>query len=353
MKRIVSVVLLLIYTSFLPVFAFSELYYLQNIQASQIEPLVETKFTEQHFNIVRKNPYYVISNNNSADAAIIILQQSGNGVFYYYKSDNNKKLNTTILKTFKAANISYELSQNYNSLSIYDKLAQDILTNAFENRYNFEEVKSQPVVQNPVTNNNHNITQKTTLYGSVVQVPAGESFNVYLNNPINTASATTGENVTAVLTSDWVYNGLKIASQGSLVYGTITLARAAQYCSRNGRVVIEFNKLVTPEGMTYNISTDKVDFSVTNDGKINKTVQSTVARAVVGAATGLILAALFGSKDTSLGRAAAIGAGVGAGTAVLGAATEMGVDAEIPSFTELDLTLTKMFTVSKSYSNGE
>jgi hypothetical protein len=47
-----------------------------------------------------------------------------------------------------------------------------------------------------------------------------------------------------------------------------------------------------------------------------------------------------------IGTAAAIGAGVGAGGALITGAAEKGVDAEIPSFTELEVTLTKSFNAT-------
>ena len=47
--------------------------------------------------------------------------------------------------------------------------------------------------------------------------------------------------------------------------------------------------------------------------------------------------------------ATAIGAGVGAGTAVIGGVAERGVDAEIPSFTEMEVVLNKAVRMTVSY----
>lgn len=145
---------------------------------------------------------------------------------------------------------------------------------------------------------------------------------------------------------DLVYNGVVVFPQGSLVYGTLTKAVHASYGSRNGKVVIQFNQIVTPENKTYAISTDKVDFAVANDGKVKSVVTSAATGAIIGALGGLLYAALSGGD---IGKATAIGAGVGAGTGLAGAAIEQGVDAEIPSFTELELVLTKSVNVTVSY----
>ena len=128
-----------------------------------------------------------------------------------------------------------------------------------------------------------------------------------------------------------------------MVYGTLTVARHASYGSRNGRVVINFDKIVTPENQVYNISAETIDFTVSNDGKVAESVKNVAVKAAAGAVVGLLLALV---TDGNVGRSVAIGAGVGAGTGVATSAVERGVDAEIPSFTEMELTLTSGLSVS-------
>ena len=76
--------------------------------------------------------------------------------------------------------------------------------------------------------------------------------------------------------------------QGSLVYGTLTTARHAAYGSRNGRVVINFNRIVTPENHTYDISAETIDFTVSNDGKVSESVKNVAVKAAAGAIAGLM-----------------------------------------------------------------
>ena len=340
MKKLITILVSLVYMSTNSAFAFSELYYLKNVKVAEIAPTVITTFENQSFELKKENPYYGIS-KLTGDSAVVILQQSGDNMFYYYQSDNYKKINNVILKHIKAANIICEQSQNAQIIGIYDKLANDVITTSLENRYTFEDTPAAVSYEPKVEKKN------TTLSGAIIQVGKGSTFGVYLQNPINTATASVGDEVIGVLTSDWVYNGSVIARQGSLVYGSLTIARHAQYASRNGRVVIEFNRIITPEGKTYNISADKIDFTVSNDGHVKESVQKAVAVAAAGAVAGLLIAMLCGSDHP--GRSAAIGAGVGAGGALISTAAEMGVDAEIPSFTELEVSLTKPLTVSVSY----
>ena len=168
-----------------------------------------------------------------------------------------------------------------------------------------------------------------------------------MQNAINTATAAKGDRVIAVLTNSIKYNGLEVAPQGSLVYGYLSKARPATYGSRNGRVVIIFNQLVTPDNKVYDISTEEIDFTVSNEGKIGESVKNAAAKAAAGAVVGLLFGLLSGGDH--VGRSVAIGAGVGAGSSIIYSSAERGVDAEIPSFTEMELTLTQPLNITVGY----
>ncbi len=345
MKKIFALIITLLYLSANTSFAFSELYYLKNTTASRIQPSVVNSFADKNFKLLKQSPYYGVSYKDNSEYAVVILQQSGDNLFYYYNSNNNTRLNKAILKSIKRYGITYEQSFNQNIISVYDKLAQETISPSTNtNRYTFEE--PQPTYNYQNNNNQTTARQTSALQGYVGQVQEGAKIETYLQNPINTSSANKGDQVIAVLTKNWTYNGYIVAPQGSLVYGTITKARHATYGSRNGRVVIEFSQIVTPENKVYNISAEEIDFTVTNEGKVAKSAGNVVAGAAVGALAGLIFGAL-GSGN--IGSAAAIGAGIGAGSALIGSTAERGIDAEIPSFTELELTLTQPLNVTVNY----
>ena len=249
---------------------------------------------------------------------------------------NKQSVPTTYANSNNAVTLpAYPPQNQVVTLPAYPKNTQNTYNNS-HSTYNKTQSTYTPV-------RTHTAQQATVLKGSIVSVESGTKFKTYLQNPINTSSANKGDRVVAVLTDDIRLGGVNVVPQGSIVYGTLSKARHATYASRNGRVVIEFNQLVTPDNKTYEISTEKIDFTVTNDGKVARTVGNAVAGAAVGALAGLLFAAL---GDYSFGTAAAIGAGIGAGTSLIGSGAERGVDAEIPSFTELELTLTKPLKVS-------
>lgn len=341
MKRILAGIITLLFMSANSCMAFSELYYFKNIKTTDIEPIVKEGINNYKFNIVKENPYYAVSEDGN-DNAVIILQQSGDNMFYYYMSNDNTKINKYIVKAVKSRDIICEQSFNTGVISIYDNLAQGILSNAgAEKQYSFEDSQENYFTPAPPPEPK----QQTVLKGYVAQLSAGTTIQAYLQNAINTAIASKGEQIVAVISSNVTYNGVVIFPQGSLIYGKLTTARSATYGSRNGRVVIDFNQIITPENKVYNISTEAIDFTVSNDGKFKASVGNAVQNAALGALAGLVFALL---SDRNVGQAMAIGAGVGAGSSAIYSTAEKGVDAEIPSFTELEITLTKPLSVSIS-----
>ena len=341
MKKLISAIVLLFFISTNTCFAFSELYYFKNIKTTEVQPVVSSSIAEYGFNIVKENPYYAVSKDGD-DYAIIILQQSGNNMFYYYQAEKNTKINKSVLKEIKKREIVCEQSFNTSIIGIYDNLAKELAENSgVKKTYTFED---EPVVLIPPETRKQMLTPQA-YSGYVTQIVSGTKINAYLQNAINTATAAKGDEVIAVISDTITYNGEAVIPQGSVVYGTLSKARSATYGSRNGRVVISFNKIVTPENQVYDISAENIDFTVTNEGKFTSSATSVVAGAAVGALVGVLFALL---SDSSVGKGAAIGAGVGGGTSLVRSTAERGVDAEIPSFTELEITITKPFNVSVS-----
>lgn len=343
MKKIIALILTFLFVAANSSYA-GQLYYIKNATEAQMRPIVEESYANYNYRISKYNPYYGVSYNGN-DYAVAILQQSGSNLFYYYQSSGSNKINKRILKNARRSGFVYEESQNASILSVYDDLAKKTMSNPGSGQNNYVFSDQQTYTQYPASNTYAAEASSNALQGYVAQVDKGTKLQAYLQNAINTSSANVGDQVIAVLTADLAYNGTVVAPQGSMVYGTLTYTRHATYGSRNGRVVINFNQLVTPENKTYNISTEEVDFSVTNDGKFKAVASDAVVGAIVGGLAGLVVGAITGN----VGASAAIGAGVGAGGALLGNAAERGVDAEIPSFTEIEITLTRPFSVTVSF----
>ena len=341
MKKFLTLLIIILFGTAPYCYAASELYYLKNIKTSDVEPIVSSILETNSYNIVKNNPYYAISEQYN-DRAVIILQQSGDNMFYYFKTEKNPRVNKLILKEIKKNNVTMEQSFSKSIISIYDDIADTLIKNSgIPEQYIFSD-ESQNNVPEVKSNN-----QNSKIYsGYIAQVASGTTFSVYLQNAINTANASQGDEVVAVLQDNITYNGVVVIPQGSLVYGTLTKARSAGYGSISGKIVINFNKIVTLDNQVYYISTENIEFAVANEGKAQESVKNAASTAAIGAVLGLLFGLL--SDNGHAGRSAAIGAGIGAGSSLVKSVAEKGVDAEIPSFTELEVTLTWPLNVNVS-----
>lgn len=317
-------------------YAFSELYYLKSTTEDIANSHLKLILQDKKYSILKEDPIYALSNKDPNDYILMMLEPYGNNLLYYYEASENKKLNKKVLKTFDSANIIYEKSYNEVTLNRFSEIAQRTLSGQ-ANTYSFEEQPAQITVKNQELQPQKPVSP-TTLTGFVGKVGRGVTLPIYLQDPINTATAYVGDQVIGVLRENWTINNTHtIAEQGSILYGSLTKAKPAQYGSRNGKVQIDFYRLETPSGKIYDLKTQKIDFEVTNDGKLKRTATKVAGAAVAGAVVGLLFA-LLGS-DNNYGSAAAIGAGVTGGVALATQVAQQGIDAEIPSYTELDVIL--------------
>lgn len=349
MKRFFALILSVVYLLSANVcLALNELYYLRDADADSVAGDVEMLLQEKNYTVQKKNPFYAISNKNSENYAVVVLQQNGQNLFYYIEANNKgTKFNKAFLKKIEERNIVYSQYYGETYMNYFADIAQKTITGE-KKVYSFDSPK-QPEFQKEQAQKT-TVSNPNVLQGYVKMVGRGSVLDVYLQNAINTATANVGDNVVGVLKSDWVVNSQVIAPQGSVLYGVLIKAVHARAGMRNGGVEISFNKLVTPDGRMYDLVTQKVDFDVTNDGKLKSTASRVAVASAVGALAGLAFALLGGGGgDARYGTGAAIGAGVAGGLALVSSVTEKGVDAEIPSFTELEVVVDEDISVIFNY----
>lgn len=347
MKKIFSTILAAFYLMFFFVSSgmASELYYIKDAQKTAVLPIIQ--------NLV-KNDSYTIKNNDpvfgqkGAFEIIAILQQSNNDL-YYFNSSNDIQLNKNILSSMKNAGYKYKKVKNDTvSLSFAqsaNSLKKSVSSATKEYKFDDTEIILNSNTEKNTTGKSYN--SDDSLKGYVAQVPAGTTFDVYLQSAINTATASKGEQITAILSKNWEYQGHVIAEQGSTLTGIVTKSHSAGRAYHNGYVKFNFNQLTTMEGKTYNLSTEDIEFKVDSTGNASDAAGKVIGSAAVGAIAGLIIGAL--SKDTNIGHAVAIGAGAGAAWGAGSAVLEEGSDAEIPVYTELSIKLLSPLKTVLSY----
>lgn len=182
--------------------------------------------------------------------------------------------------------------------------------------------------------------EKPPLSGGVVYIEAGTQFNAMLNSSISSESIANSDNVSAQLISDWVVNGTVVAPEGSILSGTVVDSNRASFAMGNGKIGINFNRLMTPDGRIIPLSTNKVYIVADSSraGKITKRVLGGVLSGVAIAAISMIFGA---DPRDALIRGAAIGGTVGAVSAV----ASKGEEVVVPEGTNLQIMLSEPMTV--------
>ena len=199
--------------------------------------------------------------------------------------------------------------------------------------------------------NNYKLINNT-LKGSVITVPAGESFKAVVTAPISSENAAIGQNVTLALGSDFYYNNNKVAPAGSTITGTIIEVSKAKHGSMNGKLTIRFTQIITPMGQNIPISaiikTDDLTGTLIGGTKLDVTknyAKDITVGASSGALAGVIISPLAGG---SIGRGTALATAVGAGGGLVKSIWDKGNDVILPVNATIDLVLTQPITVNPS-----
>ena len=82
--------------------------------------------------------------------------------------------------------------------------------------------------------------------GFVVHVPCGATANVVLANEINSKNAVIGQSIEAILTKDFIYKDKIIASEGSVVNGSIVQFKKPMNNNEIPELQIKFTTIRTP-----------------------------------------------------------------------------------------------------------
>ena len=147
-------------------------------------------------------------------------------------------------------------------------------------------------------NGNPNINQDNIQY--VVNIPKNQQFEAILQTSINSNEIRNGDIVSAIVRDDWVYDGVVVAPAGSVIYGNVVKFKRSGGFWRNGKFTIQFNEIVTPNGILY-ITTDEITIK---QGRMRwlKVFAKFVSGAILGAlaTTGPAIAAIPVAAFTGL-----------------------------------------------------
>ena len=180
----------------------------------------------------------------------------------------------------------------------------------------------------PTNNSNY-------LKGQVIYVPQGVVANVVLSTPISSETLSLGSEVTATFVEPFSYNGKVIAPKGSVIRGSVIIAKKAGIANHNGEVMVRFTSITTPQN--YDIAISGVIKTEDNTGilKGGTKIDSAKDYALntgVGAGAGAVLGTAIGAlAGGSVGKGAIYGTAIGAGLGLAKGVADKGESVEIPS----------------------
>ena len=221
--------------------------------------------------------------------------------------------------------------------------------------FNYSQNQQAPLYQQNYYNM-PSVAGNKTLKGSVVTVPAGQSFSAVVTTPLSSANLTLGQTVTIALGSDFYYNNNLIGPAGSSVTGQVLEVSKAKRGSMNGKLMIRFTQIVTPYGLQVPISA--VIKTTDNTGRLVGGTKMDVAKdygkdiavgAGAGALAGVIISPLAGGD---IGKGTALATAVGAGGGLVKSIWDKGDDVEIPVNAQIQLVLTQPITVNPAIYNN-
>ncbi len=166
----------------------------------------------------------------------------------------------------------------------------------------------------------------------MVTIPTGTALSVALDTKLRTDSNAVGDLVIATLGAAVMAGGETAIPAGSKLHGTITALEEPHRTSGKAQMTLQFDRVVTPDGRTYAITTAPLSFEGAKD-KMSDEVK-VGAGAVIGGAIGAIA-----SKDSKKG--AAVGAAVGAAAGGAAALATKGAQIELAPGQELKVEVTQ------------
>ena len=179
-----------------------------------------------------------------------------------------------------------------------------------------------------------------TMRGKVVKLKKGTTLPIILQTPVDTSVSKENDEVVATLDEDLVYEGATVAKKGSILYGKVNKAKSASTLKRGGKATIDFDKMVTTDNKTYDISAQEIEFKVQEEGmwisasRIMLTVAAIAAYVFfTGGAGAVVVAAMVAS-------------GVGFGAI---RRCPKGPDAVIPASTPIEVSLDSSLNAVATY----
>ena len=123
-------------------------------------------------------------------------------------------------------------------------------------------VKSSVIYSKPQSKTSVKLSEKALKDNNLIVIPRGRRINSRLNDNLvyergNNKSIQTGDIITTQLMSDWIYDSVTVAPEGSLVKGKLTILP-------NGTVTIDFSAIIRPDNVEVKIVSKPIEIAMPN-----------------------------------------------------------------------------------------
>jgi len=214
---------------------------------------------------------------------------------------------------------------------------------------NYQQFSSQMYTEVPYTQQTTNAS--APLQGYVVVVPPGINIQVTTANQLSSDNLSLGQAVSAVLTQDFVYNGVTVAPSGSSVSGNVILVKKGGHAGKNGQLQIRFTQITTPYGNVIPISAmvkTSDGTGILKSGTAADSSKNYAKNTVIGTAAGAVFGTVIGAISGSVGKGAIYGTAIGGGLGLSISLWDKGASVEIPANSVVELTIDQPITVHSS-----
>ena len=179
-----------------------------------------------------------------------------------------------------------------------------------------------------------------TMSGKVVKLKKGTELPISLKTPIDTSTVQENDVVEAFLNDKLEIDGTVVAEQGSIVKGKVIKSRNGSSGIKNGKVSIVFDKIITTENRVFNITTKKIDFVISENGKWISVTRTLLLVLLAGALT--VCTGGLGAEALIMGVCAL-------GMEIHNIAQKGGTDTMIPALTPVEVAVDSSVNVIGNY----
>ena len=195
-------------------------------------------------------------------------------------------------------------------------------------------------------------TNQSSLQGSVMVIPSGTTITAMTQSELSSAYLTLGQSINLTLNQDFYYGVKLVAPSGSVVSGNVIQVKKATHAGINGNLKIRFTHITTTGGQIIPISgmiktEDNTGLLVGSTAKDTAVAyaKDVAVGSAVGALAGVIISPMAGGK---IGKGTALATAVGAGGGLAKSVWDKGVDAIVPSGSQISIILDQPITYTQS-----